>query len=180
MTIQAQQQRANRRLVARLALIGVAMFGFGYAMVPLYDVFCELTGFGGRAVQAGAAADQTIDKQRLVTVEFVANLNIDAPWEFKPDQPKMQVHPGQFYQTHYQARNLSEQAITGQAVYNVAPPQAARYMRKIECFCFTQQLFGSKELKDMPLAFQIDPALPPDIKTITLSYTFFRFAAPES
>ena len=175
-----QQERANRRLVVRLAMIGIAMFGFGYAMVPLYDVFCELTGFGGRAVPTGAAANQAIDQQRMVTVEFVANVNIDAPWEFKPTEAKLQVHPGQFYQTRYYAQNLTEQTISGQAVYNVAPPQAARYLRKIECFCFTQQLFGPQEGKDMPLAFQIDPALPPEIKTITLSYTFFRFTAADS
>ncbi|MCB1716525.1 MAG: cytochrome c oxidase assembly protein [Candidatus Competibacteraceae bacterium] len=172
-------KRANRRLVAKLAIAGIAMFGFGYALVPLYDVFCELTGFGGRTVRAENSVEQVVDEQRLVTVEFVANLNIDAPWEFKPDDVKMQVHPGKFYQTSYYARNLTDENITGQAVYNLAPAQAGRFFKKIECFCFTQQEFGAKEDKEMPILFQIDPELPPEISTVTLSYTFYRFA-PES
>jgi len=176
----AQQQRANRRLAGKLALAGIAMFGFGYAMVPLYDIFCELTGFGGRTVRVESTVQDTIDKERLVTVEFIANLNIDAPWAFKPAVVKMQVHPGQFYQTHYVARNLTEQTLTGRAVYNLAPPQAGRHFKKIECFCFTQQVFEPNESKEMPLAFQLDPALPPDITTVTLSYTFYRFAASDS
>lgn len=171
-------QRSNRQLATRLALIGVLMFGFGYALVPLYDIFCELTGFGGRTVRAEATAvPPEIDQERLVTVEFVANLNIDAPWEFKPATVKMRVHPGEFYNTHYIARNLSSSPIVGRAVYNLAPAKAGRFFKKIECFCFTQQAFAGKESKQMPLLFQLDPALPPDVSTVTISYTFFRDAA---
>jgi cytochrome c oxidase assembly protein subunit 11 len=173
-------KRANRRLAGKLAIIGVAMFGFGYAMVPLYDIFCELTGFGGRTVRVESAAPNAVDKERQVTVEFIANLNVDAPWAFEPAVVKMQVHPGEFYQTHYVARNLTDETLTGRAVYNLAPPQAGRFFKKIECFCFTQQLFGPEERREMPMAFQLDPDLPPEITIVTISYTFYRDAVSDS
>ena len=166
---------ANRRLVRRLLVVTAAMFAFGFAMVPLYDVLCEITGLngktGGRAV---AVEPMKVDESRMVTVEFVANLNRGAPWEFAPQVTRMQVHPGQFYQTHFWARNLADQPMTGQAIPSVSPGLAASHFQKIECFCFTRQQFQAGEGKEMPVAFRIDPELPSDVRTVTLSYTFFR------
>ena len=166
---------ATRRLVRRLLVIAAAMFAFGFAMVPLYDVLCEITGLngktGGRAV---AVEPMKVDETRTVTVEFVASLNQGAPWEFAPQVARMQVHPGQFYQTHFWARNLADQAMTGQAIPSVAPGPAAAHFQKIECFCFNRQLFQAREGKEMPVTFRIDPQLPADVRTVTLSYTFFR------
>lgn len=176
-----QLVRTNRRSAWRLTLVVVGMFGFGYALVPLYNVLCELTGLNGKTnseAVALAALDGTTDQARLVTVEFLAMTNAGAPWEFAPHVARMQVHPGEFYQTSFYARNLTEHSLVGQAVPSVAPGTAARYFQKIECFCFTQQAFAPGEAKDMPLAFRIDPALAASVSTITLSYTFFDTGAP--
>lgn len=166
---------ANRRLVWRLLLLTTAMFGFGFAMVPIYDVLCEVTGLngktGGRVV---AAQPMQVDTSRTVTVEFVANLNLGAPWEFAPSVARMQVHPGQFYQTHFRAKNLANRPMTGQAIPSVAPGLAASHFQKIECFCFNHQRFQAGEGKEMPVTFRIDPDLPSEVRTVTLSYTFFR------
>ncbi|HPF58739.1 MAG TPA: cytochrome c oxidase assembly protein [Candidatus Competibacteraceae bacterium] len=168
-------RQANRRLVRRMLFITVAMFGFGFAMVPIYDVLCQVTGLngktGGRVV---AAEPMKIDELRTVTVEFVANLNVTAPWEFSPQVDRMTVHPGQFYQTHFHARNLTNQPLVGQAIPSVSPGLAASHFQKIECFCFNRQQFQAGESKEMPVTFRIDPDLPPDVRTVTLSYTFFR------
>lgn len=169
--------QANRRLVRRLLLAVVGMFGFGFALVPLYNIFCEITGLngktGGPAVIA-SEAQGAIDTQRVITVEFMASVNAAAPWRFQPAVVKMRVHPGEIYQTSYSAKNLSGRSLLGQAVPSVAPGQAAEYFQKIECFCFARQAFAPGENKDMPLIFRIDPNLPADISTLTLSYTFFK------
>ncbi|HRD48844.1 MAG TPA: cytochrome c oxidase assembly protein [Candidatus Contendobacter sp.] len=167
---------ANRRLVKRLLLITVAMFGFGFAMVPIYDVLCQITGLNGKTGgrQVAAVLPMAVDEARTVTVEFVANLNVGAPWEFAPQVSHMQVHPGQYYQTHYLARNLTGHALVGQAIPSVAPGLAAQHFQKIECFCFNRQVFQPEERREMPVVFRIDPNLPSDVHTITLSYTFFR------
>ncbi len=167
---------ANRRLVKRLLLITVAMFGFGFLMVPIYDVVCQVTGLNGKT-GGRVAADElsaAVDEARTVTVEFVASLNVGAPWEFKPQVSHMQVHPGQYYQTHYFARNLTSHPLVAQAVPSVTPGLAARHFQKIECFCFTRQKFQPGEGREMPVTFRIDSDLPPDVHTVTLSYTFFR------
>ncbi|MCB1918594.1 MAG: cytochrome c oxidase assembly protein [Candidatus Competibacteraceae bacterium] len=168
-------RQANRRLVRRMLFITVAMFGFGFAMVPIYDVLCQVTGLngktGGRVV---ATEPMKIDESRTVTVEFVANLNVTAPWEFSPQVDRMTVHPGQFYQTHFHARNLTNQPLVAQAIPSVSPGLAATHFQKIECFCFSRQQFQAGESKEMPVTFRIDPDLPPDVRTVTLSYTFFR------
>lgn len=166
---------ANRRLVRKLLLAVVAMFGFGFALIPLYDVFCEVTGLNGKTGTRAVAVEKgAVDTERTVTVEFVANVNVSAPWEFAPTVTRMQVHPGEFYQTSYRARNLAAEPLVGQAVPSVSPGQAARHFQKIECFCFTRQEFAAKEGRDMPVVFMVDPALPSDISTVTLSYTFFK------
>lgn len=172
---QGNLNRANRRLVGRLLLAAAAMFGFGFAMVPLYDVFCDITGLNGKtAGQAAVVTDTTVDRQRTVTVQFVANVNAGSPWSFAPRVATLEVHPGEFYQTSFHARNLSGRPLVGQAIPSVAPGPAARHFQKIECFCFNRQAFEAGEGKDMPLVFRVDPQLDPDVRTITLSYTFFK------
>lgn len=167
--------QANRRLLRRLLLITAAMFGFGFALVPLYDVFCAITGLNGKtAGQAATVEPMVVDETRVVTVEFVASLNVNAPWEFTPQVTRMVVHPGQYYQTQFHARNLTDQPMVGQAIPSVAPGLAAQHFQKIECFCFVQQPFQPREGRDMPVTFRIDPALPPDVRTVTLSYTLFK------
>jgi len=168
-------QQANRRLVRRLLLATVAMFGFGFAMVPIYDVFCEITGLNGKTSGRVTEVEaMKVDESRTVTVEFVASLNITAPWEFAPQVTRMTVHPGQFYQTYFHARNLTGQRLVGQAIPSVSPGRAASHFQKIECFCFNRQPFQAGESKEMPVTFRIDPNLPSDVRTVTLSYTFFK------
>lgn len=164
------------RSTLRSALfIVVAMFGFGFALVPLYDVLCQVTGLNGKTSGVVAQAEpMRVDEARTVTVEFVASVNLDAPWEFHPDVTKLQVHPGRFYTTHFYARNRSARAVLGQAIPSVSPGPAATHFHKIECFCFTQQGFAAGEGREMPVTFRIDPQLPADVHTVTLSYTFFR------
>lgn len=165
----------NRTLVGKLLLLTIGMFAFGYALVPLYDVFCEVTGIGDRT--GGATASTAVptgpDLDRVVDIEFVASVNQQAPWEFRPAVSRMQVHPGQMYQTTFFAENKSDEAMVGQAVPSVAPGQATQYLQKTECFCFTEQRFEAGEARDMPVVFFIDPELPDHVDTLTLSYTFF-------
>lgn len=172
--MERETQQVDRRLALKLVIMAVSMFGFGFLLVPLYDVFCEITGIGGRVDSAPArVAVQAPQQDRLVTVEFVASLNRQAPWDFKPAVTSMAVHPGELYETTFFARNLTSRGMTGQAVPSVAPGPASRYLRKTECFCFTEQAFEAHEERDMPLVFMVDPDLPTHIDTITLSYTFF-------
>lgn len=162
------------QLVFRLGVLAVAMFAFGFLLVPLYEVMCKITGIGGRtnAVAATVAASQEIS-DRLVTVEFVAVLNEQAPWEFRPTVSSIQVHPGQLYDTAFFARNLTDGVLVGSAVPSVAPGQAAKHFIKTQCFCFTQQNFTAGEGRNMGVQFMVDPTLPDYIDRITLSYTFF-------
>lgn len=169
-----EPSRHHGALIRRLLVLAMAMFAFGFALVPLYDIMCRITGIGGRTnTTAVAAPEVQPDTTRTVTVEFVAVLNEQAPWEFHPEVTSMQVHPGQVYDTAYFARNLSGRALVGRAVPSIAPGTAARYFRKIECFCFTDQDFEPGEARDMGVQFVLDPELPPHIDRVTLSYTFF-------
>lgn len=165
---------ASRVMVLKLVALTAAMFGFGFLLVPIYDVFCDITGLGGRTSNQ-AAVDVAVapDLSRTVRVEFVASVNAGAPWEFRPAVASMSVHPGEMYTTTFWARNLRELDVVGHAVPSVAPGTAARYFSKTECFCFTEQHFGPSEGRDMPVIFIIDPDLPAHVDTVTLSYTFF-------
>jgi len=170
-----QTRSANRRLGFKLVVVTVAMFGFGYALVPLYDIICEVTGLNGRTADGPVAVnDRVVDESRTLTVEFMATVAAGAPWEFRPASTKMEVQPGRSYQTTFYARNLLDQPRIAQASPSVAPARAARYFNKTECFCFTFQEFAPGEGKDMPLAFNVSPDLPSDVSTLTLSYTFFE------
>lgn len=170
----------SRKNIAALFLIPVLMFGFGYLMVPIYDVFCELTGLNGKtgAVSVTRVAKMKVDESRLIKVQFMANLNQDTPLEFGPAVPSMMAHPGKSYQTTFSARNLRTEAMVGQAVPSVSPGKAATYFNKIECFCFGRQPFAANERRTLPMSFVIHPNLPKDIKTVTLSYTFFDVTSP--
>ena len=165
---------ANRSLVFRLGVMAVGMFAFGFLLVPLYEVMCKITGIGGRTnAVAATISDTRAISDRLVTVEFVAVLNEQAPWEFRPTVASLQVHPGQLYNTTFFARNLTDGVLVGSAVPSVAPGQAARHFIKTQCFCFTQQNFTAGEARDMGVQFMVDTALPDLIDRVTLSYTFF-------
>lgn len=172
---QHNQQQANRKLLFKLVLVVVGMFGFGFALVPIYDVICDITGINGKTgvLSANQAANYEIDEERQVTVEFIANLNQHLNWEFKPQVYKMKVHPGEVYTTAFYARNKSNEQMVGQAVPSVSPHEAAAHFSKTECFCFTNQLFKAGEARDMPLRFVINPKLPRHVNTVSLSYTFF-------
>lgn len=165
---------AHKPLTFKLAVIAVAMFGFGFALVPLYDVFCDLTGLNGKTANTAASAEAAlIDTSREVVIEFIARPNKQMPWVFKPEVTRMTVHPGEIHITNYVAQNPTSRMIVGQAVPSVSPGQAALYFHKIECFCFSQQqLDGGKDML-MPLQFYVDPALPQQFSTITLSYTLY-------
>jgi cytochrome c oxidase assembly protein subunit 11 len=155
--------------------MAVAMFAFGFLLVPLYEVMCKITGIGGRtnAVAATISDAQQTVSERLITVEFVAVLNEQAPWEFRPKVSSLQIHPGQLYDTAFFARNLTDGVLVGSAVPSIAPGVAAKHFIKTQCFCFTQQNFTAGEGRDMGVRFMVDPGLPAYIDRITLSYTFF-------
>ena len=170
------QQHRNSRSFVRIAAVALAMFGFGYLLVPLYDVFCEITGLNGktgRVDEAAVAARYEPDTSRLVTVQFVANNNLGMPWEFAPTVASMEVHPGRVYSTAFTAHNPTGRDMVGQAVPSVAPGKASRYFNKTECFCFNQQPLAAGESKEMPLRFIVDPNLPGDVTMLTLAYTVF-------
>ena len=174
-----ERASANSKIVKRLAIAAVCMFGFGFALVPLYDVLCDITGLNGKTgrMELEQALSQTVDADREVTVEFLATVHSDLPWEFKPMVRKIRVHPGVVTEVNYFARNMTGEVVTGQAVPSVAPGLAAKYFSKTECFCFTRQSLGPGEGKEMPLRFVVDPALPENVRTVSLSYTFFQAEA---
>jgi cytochrome c oxidase assembly protein subunit 11 len=173
-----QQKSENRSLVGHLLILTAAMFGFGFALVPLYDVFCEITGFGGRTNTESVAVEEAPDLSREIRVEFVTTVNSYAPFEFDADLNSMTVHPGKMY--FFTARNMTENDKVAQAVPSVAPVAAAEHFVKIECFCFNSQEFTANEEKAMPLQFIVDPDLPDYVDTITLQYTFFDTASVAS
>lgn len=164
----------NAKLVKKLVLVVLLMFGFGYALVPLYDVLCDIT---GQNIKLQAAAEQgaqfPVDESREVTVEFITSLNESTPMEFRAETRSLKVHPGQYYTVNFYARNTSGQKIKAQAIPSITPGLAEEFLKKIQCFCFTTQTFEAKEEKTMPVRFTVDPKLPERYKTITLAYTFF-------
>ncbi|WP_018691371.1 cytochrome c oxidase assembly protein [Algicola sagamiensis] len=168
------QRLDNTALVKRLVLITLAMFGFGFMLVPLYDVFCDVTGLNGKTSDTAAQAPTSlIDESREVTVEFWSRTQGAMPWEFQPTLKKIKVHPGKVTKVFFRASNRSNDDMVGQAIPSVSPGLAANYFHKIECFCFNQQPVKAGETVDMPLIFYVDPALPAKFTTLTLSYTMF-------
>jgi len=167
-------ERDNRRVGLKLAGVALGMFVFGYALVPLYDVICDVTGLNGKTGRAEATVSDKVDQERWVTVEFTGNSMSGLPWEFRSLQKSMRVHPGEVAVAYYEARNTVSEVITGQAVPSVAPNKAAAHFKKIECFCFSQQQLKAGEYKKMPVRFVVSTDLPKEVSTVTLSYAFFN------
>ena len=168
------QSCRNRRTVRRLVLVVIAMFGFGYALVPLYDLFCEVTGLGGRTgvLQAGSLPFQG-DENRLVTLQLHGTVNSALLWDFHPVVREMKVHPGRLYEARYVVRNRSGQPTVGQAVPRVTPADVSGYLNKTWCFCFEEQHFEPGETREMSVRFIVSEQLPRRIEAMTLSYIFF-------
>ena len=170
----------NRRLLGKLALVTLMMFGFGYALIPLYKSICEALGINvlslseraATGVGTGKAGNTQIDRSRTITVEFDANAR--GPWEFKPAVRSLQVHPGELTTVMYEFTNVQNRTLSAQAIPSYAPKQAMAHFNKIECFCFNEYTLKPGEAKHWPVVFYIDPKLPKDVATITLSYTFFE------
>lgn len=162
-------------MLLKLGVVAVLMFGFAYALVPFYQQICNTTGMR-YLLKPDEVGNTQVVSSRVVTVEFDANIRTDLPWHFKPEQLRMEVHPGQLNTVMYDVENVADHAMTGQAVPSYSPAVAARYFKKLECFCFKQQTFQSKEQRRMPVVFLVDPSLPEDVHTITLSYSFFEVA----
>lgn len=175
-TKQQTTAKANRKVaIACVALFGT-MVGAAYAAVPLYDLFCRVTGFGGTTQVADQAADVVLD--RIVTIRFDGNVNRDLPWEFKPEQRSVTLKMGETGQLSYFAKNVSSGPTVGTSTFNVTPLEAGAYFNKLQCFCFTEQALASGEQVEMPVIFFVDPEMDKDpvlkhVKEITLSYTFF-------
>ena len=167
-------QSNNSKVVKKLVLIVFGMFGFGFALVPLYDVFCVITGLNGKTNGASVAyAADGIDTSRIITVQFISRTAQGIPWQFEPMEREVKVHPGEVKFVKFYAKNESNRDIIGQAVPSVSPGLAAAYFQKIECFCFTQQPLKGGEEVEMGLQFYVDPELSEDISTLTLSYTLY-------
>lgn len=168
--------RANKRLAWKLVLVVIASAGLGFAMVPLYDVFCRVTGLNGKtggAVSAQTVQTARVDSSRLIIVDLSANVMPGLSWEFGAKKARLEVHPGQITTTTFYAKNATNQPITGHAVPSVSPGWVAEYFKKIECFCFQEQRLSSGESKEFGLTFFISPDLPKEVSSIALSYSFF-------
>jgi cytochrome c oxidase assembly protein subunit 11 len=174
-TARPNVQNANRRLAIKLVVVTVAMFGFGYGMSPMYDLMCTAFGLNGKTGRvAEQEVAQPVDANRSVTVEFTGLATSGLPWEFRPLTKKIEVHPGKITEVKYLVHNLAQEEIIGQAIPSVAPGVSATHFKKIECFCFTQQTLKPGETREMPVRFVVDAGLDKDVRTITLSYTFFN------
>jgi cytochrome c oxidase assembly protein subunit 11 len=164
----------HKPLVRKLVLLAVGMFGFGFAMWPLYNVFCDLTGLGGRGVKIAEGPADVVAVDREVRIRFDATTHSDLPWQFEAKDKSATVTLGEMTEALYLAMNTVDEEVAGHAIYNVTPPEASLYFVKTECFCFTQQVLKANETREMPVYYFIQPDLPEYIKEITLSYTFFR------
>ena len=168
------EQPSNKNLSLRLLGAAVAMFAFGFALVPLYDIFCEVTGIRAPIVASDESdITERPDASRTIRLELVANTNNSAPWEFRPVSDTLEVATGLMQDTAFYARNLTDMPLDAVATPDVRPAEAGKYFKKVECFCFTEQHFEALEGRDMPVRFYVDPDLPEHIDTITLSYTMF-------
>jgi cytochrome c oxidase assembly protein subunit 11 len=171
-TAAPERDRGNRALLVKLCVVVVAMFGFGYALVPFYEQICEFTGLRNLA-RADEPANTQVDASRDVRIELDSNVR-KLPWTFRPLEAVVRVHPGELKQVVYEIVNTTDRPLTGQAIPSYGPQHAAQYFRKLECFCFAKQTLAPGERRQMPVVFVVDPSLPKDIATITLSYTFFE------
>jgi len=167
--------KGTRKTVITLLLVTIAMFGFGYAMVPLYDVFCKITGLNGKTIRVVESdVKEEYKTDRVVKIRFDSNINGDLPWKLKSSVKTMKVQPGKFYEATYVVENLYNGDVTGQAIPSVSPQIASLYFKKAECFCFINQVLKPGEEKEMVVRFEVDKDLPEEVTELTLSYTFFR------
>lgn len=168
-------RKPMKPLLVRLFLFPILMFGFGYLMVPLYDVFCDITGLNGKtgAISSAQANQMVADTSREIKIEFTSNINQNGQWEFRPEVASMTVHPGKPYTTTFVARNKQDKAVISQSIPSVTPNKAAAHFDKMECFCFTEQKFKALEERKMPVTFVVGNKIPDDVDTITLAYTLF-------
>jgi cytochrome c oxidase assembly protein subunit 11 len=167
-------KKANRKLTWQLTLFAAGSLAFGFALVPLYNVLCEVTGYGDRSkLRQAASIVEAPDEARTVTIEFISTAPTFGNWEFRPEVTQLAVHPGKLYEAKFYARNLREQAVTAQAVPSIAPLQATQYFHKTECFCFTPQQFGAQQARELTVRFIVDPKLPTDIDRLTLGYAMY-------
>lgn len=162
----------NRKMLVKLTAIAIGMFGFGFALVPFYEKICEVAGINN-LLQADTVSNTQVDLSRSVVIEFDANTRA-MPWQFRPLQSNVAVHPGELRTVIYEVENNLDRPVSGQAIPSYGPRQAAQYFRKMECFCFNKQTLAAGERRRMPVTFVVDPSLPAEVGTITLSYTFFE------
>lgn len=174
-------QQANRSLTRKLWWFVVGAFAFGWALVPLYDVLCSVTGYGSKKeLLVAAHAAERVDMARWVTVEFLSSVPTVGAWEFAPEQTEIKVHPGQLYEATFLAKNMINQAVIAQAVPSVAPNMATQYFRKTDCFCFTPQKFEANQERELNVRFYIDPSLPRNIDRVTLGYAIYDVTQTKS
>lgn len=170
----APDNKKTGKLVSKLMIVVIGMFGFGFALVPLYDVFCDITGLNGKTATEAAQANQGgVDVTREIKVQLISHAAKDMPWEFRPEFAEITVKPGETKIVKFYAKNETSVKMVGQSVPSVAPGRAASYFKKIECFCFEQQTLEGQEEVWMPLQFYIDADIPADVSTLTLSYTLY-------
>ena len=181
-TEQSGRLNLNRRMLGKLLIVAVGMFGFGYALVPVYKQMCEVLGINNLSQQEGNFVkydkNTQVDKSRSITVELDGNAQ--GPWRFRPTTRSVTVHPGELTTVMYEVVNTQKRTVQAQAIPSYAPQSATPHFKKVECFCFQQQTMKPNEARQMPVVFFIDPALPREVKTITLSYTFFEIAGTEA
>ena len=170
------------RLVGRLVLLAAACFAFGFALVPLYDTLCKAVGFNGKtlkdAIEAKDVPPSAVNYARSLGVQFTSTLMPGLPWEIRPLEPAIEVHPGELRTTRFLVRNLSDRTIVGQAVPSVSPTVAAKHFKKLDCFCFTQQTLAPGESREMALTFIVEREIGPEISELTLAYAFFPAPTP--
>lgn len=166
--------KANRTLTRQLWLFAAGAFAFGFALVPLYNVICDVTGYGDKSkLREASSIEATPDVNRQVTIELLADSPSFGDWEFRPAQPTVEVHPGQLYEAKFYARNLRAQPVTAQAIPSIAPLQATKYFHKTECFCFKPQAFDARQERELTVRFIVDPKLPRNIDRLTLAYAMY-------
>ena len=174
-TVDARKPKSHLKVTLKMLGLAVGMFGFGYLMVPMYNIICDITGLNGKTgvISTAQASQMKVNTDRKIKVEFTSSINQRGAWEFRPDQPSMMVHPGKPYTMTFVATNKQNKAVTSQSVPSVTPNKAAAHFDKMECFCFTEQKFDALEKREMPVTFVVGAAVPADVDTITLSYTLF-------
>jgi cytochrome c oxidase assembly protein subunit 11 len=170
-----EQRQDNKRMLTRLSIVAVAMFGFGFALVPFYDHICRALGINSMVEKSESPANTRVDLSRKVTLELDANSH-GMPWRFQPTVRHMEVHPGQLVHVEYEVANVRSAPVTGQAVVSYGPAYAGQFVKKLDCFCFTQQTLSAGETRRMAVTFVLDASLPAEVNTLTLSYTFFEIA----